>query len=615
MPSVQGSRWDRGALGLILLGCAYFLLAKFGLTLASLHPSASPVWPPSGLALAAFLLWGNRVWPAVAVGAFFANVTTFGSVSSSLAITVGNTLEAALTAWLLEKWSNRVDAFATPSRVAMFAALTLAPGTMVSATIGVTALALAGHANAPSIANIWLTWWLGDVGGQLLVTPVIVLWATCNLKTLDRHDLQHLGVLLPLTVGVGLLAFSPIFEQTAVRGSLAFLSIIPLLWAALRHNQRDTATVALVLGAFAIWGTLWNGGPFALPSLNDSFLLVMMFVISTAVPTLVLSADVAVRRHSEERYRALVENANDIVATLDLGFRFISANPAIERILGYAPDEIVGTPLSRYVPEDQLATHREMLAQKLKGTAATQYEMQVMGKDQQRRFTLEVNSRLIFDNGKPIAIHAIARDISERKNAETSQAVLIRELQHRTKNLLAVIQSVASNTLRRSHSLESAQEALIGRLHALAHAQEFVASGHGGGVSLRELVAAELSAFGARAVITGESLVVGGAFAQTFALVLHELATNALKHGSLSAERGRVAIDWKIDHATENAQLKFFWLERGGPPAAPPDNHGFGTQLISLIGESHVEFKEEGFEYVLTVPLEEVVRGRELPAY
>jgi PAS domain S-box-containing protein len=290
----------------------------------------------------------------------------------------------------------------------------------------------------------------------------------------------------------------------------AFLAIVPLLWAALRHNQRDTATAALVLCVFAIWGTLANGGPFARPSLNDSFLLVMMFVISTAVPTLVLSADVAVRRTSEESYRALIDNANDIVATLDLDFRFTSANPAVERILGYAPQEIIGTPLSGYVPEDQLAMHRDMLAQKLKGAASTQYEMQLLGKDRQQRFTLEVNSKLIFDDGKPVAIHSIARDISERKNAEAVQVVLIRELQHRTKNMLAVIQSIVSNTLRRSHDLESAHEALIGRLHALAHAQEFVAAGPGGGVSLHELVEAELSSFGARAIITGETLVLGG---------------------------------------------------------------------------------------------------------
>jgi PAS domain S-box-containing protein len=337
----------------------------------------------------------------------------------------------------------------------------------------------------------------------------------------------------------------------------------------------------------------------------------MMFVISAAVPSLVLSADVAVRRNNEERYRALIDNANDIVATLDLDFRFTSANPAVERILGYVPEEIVGTPLSRYVPEDQLPMHREMLARKLEGAAATQYEMQLLGKDRQQRFTLEVNSRLIFEDGKPVAIHSIARDISQRKDAEAAQAVLIRELQHRTKNMLAVIQSITSNTLRRSDDLESAHEALIGRLHALAHAQEFVAAGRGGGVPLRELVDAELSAFGARAVIAGEALVVGGAFAQTFALIIHELATNAVKHGSLSAERGRVVLDWKIDRSSQPPQLNFSWMERGGPPAAPPKNSGLGTELISLVGESQVAFKEEGFEYVLTVPLEEVVRGVE----
>src|SRR5262249_37054548 len=154
-----------------------------------------------------------------------------------------------------------------------------------------------------------------------------------------------------------------------------------------------------------------------------------------------------------------------------------------------------------------------------------------------------------------------------RKEAEARQAVLVRELQHRTKNMLAVIQSIATSTLSRSNDLASAQEALIGRLHALAHAQEFVAAGPGGGVPLRDLVESELAAFGARTIISGEAIVVGGAFAQTFALVVHELATNAVKHGSLSAERGRVVLDWKINRSSELQQLCFSWMERGGPPA------------------------------------------------
>jgi PAS domain S-box-containing protein len=269
--------------------------------------------------------------------------------------------------------------------------------------------------------------------------------------------------------------------------------------------------------------------------------------------------------HSEERYRALVDNANDIVATLDLQFRFTSVNPAIERVLGYRPDEIVGTPLSNYVPPDQLAMHQEMLRQKLQGAAATQYEMQLLAKDRQRRFTLEVNSKLLFgSDNRPIAIHAIARDVSERKDAEARQALLVRELQHRTKNMLAVVQAIASSTLRRSHDLESAHQALIGRLHALGHAQAFVASGAGGGALLKDLVEAELAPFGARAHVDGASIVAGSSFAQMFALIVHELATNAMKHGALASTGGQVRINWKVGDADGAPALHFSWIERGG---------------------------------------------------
>jgi PAS domain S-box-containing protein len=599
------------ALGLVALALAYFLLAKLGLALASLHPSASPVWPPSGLALAAMLLWGIRIWPAIAIGAFFANATTFGSPASSLAIAAGNTLEAVLTAWLLERWSGGSAAFDTPTGVAKFASLALAPGTMIAATIGVGSLVLGGHADTSKAADIWMTWWLGDLGGQLLVTPVVVLWGTSRFP-IDRVGVQRLGGLLFATVVIGIVAFSPLFAQTTMRGALAFFAIAPMLWAALRHGQRDTATAALVLSLFALWGTFANGGPFARPSLNDSFLLALMFVISTAVPSLALSADVAVRRRNEERYRALVDNANDIVATFDLEGRFTSVNPAVERILGYAPQELLGMPLGRFVPQDEMPMHESMLQRKLAGDTSTHYEMGILAKDGHKRLTLDVNSRLICnDEGRPLGIHSIARDITERKEAEARQMLLVRELQHRTKNMLAVIQSIVTKTLRRSPDLTSAEAALIGRLHALAHAQEFVAAGPAGGVPLRQLVEAELAPFAARAIVTGEPVVVGGAFAQTFALLIHELATNAVKHGALSAPRGRVVIEWKIDRSEHEAQLQLAWMERGGPAAKLPKDTGLGTILMSSIGKSRVEFKEEGFEYALKVPLQEALRGRE----
>ena len=222
-----------------------------------------------------------------------------------------------------------------------------------------------------------------------------------------------------------------------------------------------------------------------------------------------------------------------------------------------------------------------------------------------------INSKLMVDaSGSPLGIHAIARDVTDRKEIEARQTVLMRELQHRTKNMLAVIQSIATTTLRRSPDLESALASFVGRLHALGHAQEFVAAGPGGGVSLHHLVAAELAPFAARAKITGDQIVVGGAFAQTFALLIHELCTNATKYGALSSSRGRVVINWTIER-TEVPQLRFAWVERGGPPVKVPTGSGMGTLLLSSAGEAKTAFNEEGFEYVLSVSLSEAVIGSE----
>jgi PAS domain S-box-containing protein len=315
---------------------------------------------------------------------------------------------------------------------------------------------------------------------------------------------------------------------------------------------------------------------------------------------------------SEQRYRTLVDNANDIVATLDLEGRFTSVNPAIERILGYTPHELIGTPIDSLVPSEHHAMQNEVLQRKLDGEPSTQYELEILAKGSGKRVTLDVKSRLIYsEDGKPLAIHSIARDITERKEADARQLLLVRELQHRTKNLLAVVQSIATSTLGRSKDIAVPLEAFIGRLHALAHAQEFVAAGPGAGVPLRQLIDAELAPFAARASIEGEALVVGGSFAQMFALVVHELATNAAKYGSLSTARGRVVIAWKVDRTQPEALLRFSWTERGGPPASKPKTEGLGTQLISMLGASQVAFREAGFEYALQVPLAEAVRGTE----
>jgi signal transduction histidine kinase/CheY-like chemotaxis protein len=303
MPETNFHRSISYAGDLVAIGVIYFVLAKGGLALASIHPSATPIWPPTGVALAAVLLWGYRTWPAIFAAAVIANATTAGSVATAIAIATGNSLEAVVGAYLINRWSSGCNTFSRPNSVAKFALICIVIATPISASIGLTSLATAGYIERTNFANAWVTWWLGDVTGALVIAPVIVLWASSHYHAFNRNEfLETVGV-LATAAAVGLIAFSPLIEQTPSRDPLGFLAILPMLWAALRRGPRDTATVALVLAGTTIWGTLTGGGPFTTADLNVSFLLVLMFLISITVPSLLLSADVEVRKKAEKSLR------------------------------------------------------------------------------------------------------------------------------------------------------------------------------------------------------------------------------------------------------------------------------------------------------------------------
>ena len=296
---------------LILVGFAYFALADLGLHLASINPSATPIWPPTGLAIAAILLWGNRIAPAIFIAAFLINQVTAGSIFTSLAIAGGNTLEAVIAGYLVGHWAKGEQVFDTPTGIAKFTLISLA-ATLVSATIGVSSLTVAGYAEMSSFISVWLTWWLGDLAGALVVTPVVVLWAKSEPASLTPPQITGTGLTYLAAVAVGVMVFGcPVMHHIPVHEALGFLVVLPLLWASLRQGPRDTATVALIISAFAVGCTLLQCGPFAKPNQNDSFILLLAFMISTAVLSLALSTDVAVRHRIEnqQRQRALETEA------------------------------------------------------------------------------------------------------------------------------------------------------------------------------------------------------------------------------------------------------------------------------------------------------------------
>src|SRR5262245_6184473 len=167
----------------------YVALAKFSLGLASIHPSVTPIWPPTGFALGVVLLLGYQISPAIFLGAFIANVTTAGSIATSLGIAGGNALESLIGAYLINRWSGGRSTFDTPSGVIRFALICFIPSTMISATLGVGSLSLAGYADWSDFRSIWATWWMGDVAGALVITPAIVLWGITPPRWLGRREL------------------------------------------------------------------------------------------------------------------------------------------------------------------------------------------------------------------------------------------------------------------------------------------------------------------------------------------------------------------------------------------------------------------------------------------
>jgi signal transduction histidine kinase/CheY-like chemotaxis protein len=292
---------------LAAIAAIYFLAGKIGLLhFAFVHASASPVWPPAGIALAALLLFGSRVWPAIFVAAFLVNVTTAGSVLTSLGIAAGNTLEGLIGARLVARFAGGSRVFDRASDAFVFLVAAAAPSAAVSATVGVTTLCLTGYAPWPAYGLIWATWWLGDVAADVVVVPVLLLWS--RQRSGGRITTRPVEAALLL---VGLIVIAEIVFGGAVPFAtktypLEFLTIPVLLWAAFRFGPREAATTILLLSGLAISGTLRGFGPFAGGTPNESLLLLQTFMGTMAVTILPVATLVWDRQRVEEERTALL---------------------------------------------------------------------------------------------------------------------------------------------------------------------------------------------------------------------------------------------------------------------------------------------------------------------
>ena len=291
-------------LGKILaLALIYFFTGKFGLHFSFLNQNASVIWPPTGIALAAVLLFGYRVWPGICLGAFFVSMTTTRSPLTSVCVAGGDTLQILLGARLVQQFANGERTFERARDIIRFILWGAILSAMVSAGVGVTSLAWGGFVPWDNYSAIWGTWWLGRTASALTITPMILIWSTTSFHRWDYRRIPEATLLLCIVVAISLIGFSGPLTASVNRYP-RFLLYPTVLWAAYRFGQQGAITAAITVSAIAIWGTLHGLGPFASTDANTAFLTLLTYISTLTVTNLILGAAISERKRAEAELEA-----------------------------------------------------------------------------------------------------------------------------------------------------------------------------------------------------------------------------------------------------------------------------------------------------------------------
>jgi PAS domain S-box-containing protein len=382
----------------LLLAAAYFGAAKLSLLLAIPPGYATAVWPPSGIALAATLLAGPRIWPGIWVAAALTNLTVQGLPLVAALIATGNTLEAVAAAALARPYVSAQGGFERGEDVIKFVAVSALCAT-IAAAIGVLSLAVTGTIPWSDFAAHAWTWWEGDASGMIIVTPLIVSWIASPLpKWSLPRNIEAVALASSLALA-SILIFGAVPSASASL-PMAFILLPFIIWAAIRFGQREVTAVIAMACAIAIWHAVHGHGPFGLESPNASLLFLLAYTSTLVMTGLVLSVVIRERERaiaelrkvneeleqrvedrtlelavsnqtlraelaeherqkeilhqSEERFRLLVDGVKDYaILMLDSEGKVESWNTGAEAIYGYAASEMIGTHFSRfYTPED-----------------------------------------------------------------------------------------------------------------------------------------------------------------------------------------------------------------------------------------------------------------------
>jgi integral membrane sensor domain MASE1 len=278
----------------------YFMGGRLGLMLAFVHPYVTPIWIPSGIGLAAFILFGYRVWPAILIGCFLDHVTRTGFELNSFSIPVLSVFEGIAGAYLINRFAQGTKAFDTAKCVFLFVLFASVFTPLINPTVGVSIDYFTGNLPLADVGFRWLTWWLAHGVGNLLVAPFLILLLRSAHHAMDSSELRELTALLLGLIFVSLMVFGPL-SLSLNRNQVvqAWLCIPFLIWAGFRFCQLEASGTTLILFGSAIWGTLHGYGSFVTKNLTTSLVLLDTFIGVIGTMTLVVAAMVVERRRIE----------------------------------------------------------------------------------------------------------------------------------------------------------------------------------------------------------------------------------------------------------------------------------------------------------------------------
>jgi PAS domain S-box-containing protein len=568
------------------LPLAYVISGGLGLVLAVSSGYATIVFLPAGISVAAAFILGLASLPGTFLGSLLLNLWVGYSIGHGLdevrtaaaaVIASASALQAAAGGLILRKSIGYPAPLDSPRDLLLF--LLLSPVfCLTSATVSTFGMWIVGALPSADATINWLAWWIGDTLGVLVGLPLTFV-LTGEPRRLWRLRLWYVAIPMILCFALFVIVFVGVRSWGQLELSPGHHADRQIERSAedLTQSRERQSWVVLSAGVLSIglFGAL-----------------------------LMLGSGYTYRRRAKEEELEAVLHGTPFMLTRcsrELRFRFVSESYAT--MLGRRPEDIVGKPIVEVIGEKAFNTVLPHAEEVLRGNAVT-YETEIAYQGIAARIIHFVYTPDLNEHGEIVGWIASLLDVTDQKQAQERERTLLLEIQHRSNNLLTVVQTIAQRSLAGRKSLDEAKTAFESRLHALARANRQLMLSNWRGVELGEIIRLEMEPFVGRTAIDGVDVVLGPKQAQNFSLAVHELATNACKYGALSNGLGRVEVSWAI--AGKGNILSFYWREQGGPPASEPIQLGFGTALLKAMFPSiALHYAPRGFSCEIELAVEE----------